>query len=273
MFRSTRSDGGRRRRSSNGRRSGMAAGAAIVATVIALTAGPAPADASALGTGTVNGTEGIGLNVRPGPSTSSGGPVGLLPEGTEVTIDCYADGETVAGYWYTSSLWQHITAPVNGYVSDTYLYTGVDGPIEGVPACDGAPVSAPPADPVPGSGHTVSGACGGLADIDFKPGSHQVAVTFSDATAQSIVDTGYTCLAKEVVEGYEYDGAHQYWGWVENEIRNHAFAWTLHLNRGHANPADIDFDAYAQGPVSWAAWQWDIDYHETGAPLRLFAGG
>jgi hypothetical protein len=197
----------------------------------------------------------------------------LLPEGTQVTIDCYVDGETIAGYWYTSSLWQHITSPVEGYVTDTYLYTGVNGPIPGTPRCGGdPPAPATPSTTTPQSGYTVVDACNGQADIEFKPNSHQVAVWFTDETAWSITESGYMCLAEEVVEGYEYEGAHEYWGWVENEIRNHAYAWALHVMRDHANPADIDFDAYAGGTLSGASWQWTIDYYETGAPLRLFAG-
>jgi putative amidase-like protein len=93
--------------------------------------------------GTVTGTGGIGLNVRSSPSTS-GARVAGLPEGTRVAFDCYVYGQTIAGYYYTGALWQHTVAPYTGFVTDTYLNTGVNGPVPGEPQCGSAPAPAPP---------------------------------------------------------------------------------------------------------------------------------
>lgn len=91
----------------------------------------------------VSGTGGIGLNVRSSPS-SSASRVGGLAEGQNVTIDCYGYGDTIAGYWYTGNLWQHITSPISGWVTDTYVYTGYNGPIPGEPQCGATPPPPPP---------------------------------------------------------------------------------------------------------------------------------
>lgn len=108
---------------------------ALVAVVLTgLLVGASPARAATFA-GTVSGTGGEGLFVRPGPSQDSGAPITKLAEGTFVTIDCYRAGQVVAGYWYTGDTWQHITSPVVGWVTDTYLNTGHNGPLPGEPAC------------------------------------------------------------------------------------------------------------------------------------------
>ena len=104
----------------------------------------------------VSGTGGLGLFVRPGPSQYSGSPVGTLAEGQYMTIDCYVYGQTVAGYWYTGSLWHHVTSPVVGYVSDTYVYTGVNGPMAGEPMSGSAPAPAPTPAPLPTPGPQIA---------------------------------------------------------------------------------------------------------------------
>lgn len=124
---------------------------AVVALVVAALVVGVPAVASAATySATVRGTGGIGLNVRSAPTASSA-RVGGLPEGAAVVVDCYGYGDTVAGYWYTGNLWQHIVSPVNGWVTDTYLYTGYNGPIPGEPQCGSTPPPPPAAAPKPTS--------------------------------------------------------------------------------------------------------------------------
>lgn len=94
-------------------------------------AGAAPALAAA---GTVHTDSGIAVTVRATPSTA-GASVGTIADGTAVTIDCQASGQTVTGKYGTSDVWDHIAAS-GGYVSDTYVYTGSDGRV--APDCAGS---------------------------------------------------------------------------------------------------------------------------------------
>ncbi|KAF9197592.1 hypothetical protein BGZ49_001892 [Haplosporangium sp. Z 27] len=81
--------------------------------------------------GTVH-TSGAPLNVHSAPSTSSA-VVGTIKNGATVTIDCTATGTSVKGTYGTSTVWDHVPG---GYVTDTYVYTGKDGPV--APACGGS---------------------------------------------------------------------------------------------------------------------------------------
>ena len=107
---------------------GLAAALALVAVPV-LTAPPAAADVSAY----VTGTEGAGLNVRPGPSSGSG-YLTNLPEGTSVTVSCQAYGDDVGG----NSVWDYLPA-YQGYASDAYVWTGYDGRHPGLPLCGSTP--------------------------------------------------------------------------------------------------------------------------------------
>jgi uncharacterized protein YraI len=108
-------------------------GAVALAVAIVL-AGATPALAA---TGTVHTDSGVAVTVRSTPSTS-GTPVGSVADGTSVTIDCQATGDTVTGKYGTSDIWDHVPA-TGGYVSDTYVYTGTDGRV--APDCAGTTVS------------------------------------------------------------------------------------------------------------------------------------
>ncbi|TVT18322.1 hypothetical protein FNH05_35585 [Amycolatopsis rhizosphaerae] len=105
--------------------------AAIAMTAAAVLAGAAPALAAA---GTVHTDSGLPLTVRAAPSTSASA-VGSVANGTAVTIGCQSNGETVTGKYGTSDIWDYLPAS-NGYVSDTYVYTGSDGRV--APDCAGA---------------------------------------------------------------------------------------------------------------------------------------
>jgi uncharacterized protein YraI len=83
-------------------------------------------------TGTVT-TAGDPLRVHSAPSTTSS-VVGTLDNGAQVTIDCTATGTEVTGRFGTSTVWDHVPG---GYVTDTYVYTGTDGPA--APPCNDAP--------------------------------------------------------------------------------------------------------------------------------------
>ena len=104
------------------------AGVVAVAGAIAL-AGATPALAA---TGTVHTDSGAALTVRATPSTS-GSSVGSIADGTAVTISCQTNGSTVDGKYGTSDIWDKVG---NGYVSDSYVYTGSDGRV--APDCAGS---------------------------------------------------------------------------------------------------------------------------------------
>lgn len=67
---------------------------------------------------TVYHTGGIGLNVRPGPSSASGTPLYKLGEGAQVTIDCQVHGQRVLA---ETDIWDHVVS--GGWVYDEYVST------------------------------------------------------------------------------------------------------------------------------------------------------
>ncbi|MCP2168256.1 putative conserved protein YraI [Goodfellowiella coeruleoviolacea] len=87
----------------------------------------------AAATGTVRTDSGVAVTVRATPSTSATA-VGSAPNGTVVSIECQAIGETVTGKYGTSDLWDYVPA-LGGYITDTYVYTGADGRV--APDCTG----------------------------------------------------------------------------------------------------------------------------------------
>ncbi len=73
--------------------------------------------------------------VRSGPGTSYGA-ISSISAGDVVTISCQAPGEHVVGPAGGSSLWDQISAPSFGYVSDEFIATGTTGTTEQVaPSC------------------------------------------------------------------------------------------------------------------------------------------
>lgn len=87
---------------------------------------------------TVSTSSGAPVNMRSGPGTSWG-IVTTIPSGTRIPIYCYKIGTTVTGKYGTSNIWNYTERTlasgeiVPGFVSDTYMYTGSDGPV--VPKC------------------------------------------------------------------------------------------------------------------------------------------
>ncbi|MEV4621550.1 N-acetylmuramoyl-L-alanine amidase [Asanoa sp. NPDC049573] len=83
------------------------------------------------GSGTVD-TASTNLNVRGGPGTGFA-VVGTVADGAAVTVWCQAAGTTVTGTFGTSNVWNRIGT--GRWVSDTYVRTGYNGFIPGVPRC------------------------------------------------------------------------------------------------------------------------------------------
>ncbi|MGC4807604.1 peptidase M23 [Micromonospora sp. DT233] len=68
------------------------------------------------------------LTRRSGPG-SGYGAVGSVGDGGTVTISCSANGTTHTGRYGATALWNRLTD--GSWVSDAYLWTGVNGPING----------------------------------------------------------------------------------------------------------------------------------------------
>lgn len=245
----------------------------VILVALAVVAGvmlwPATANAATF-SGRVSGTGGQGLFVRPGPSRGSGAPMYTLAEGAGVSFDCYVRGEVIAGYWYTGNIWHHLTS--GGWVTDTYIYTGYDGPVPGEPVCGGTPAPPPPPPPpAPSYGYTIS-ACG-VADIRFESNRSQVTIYFNKSKAWEITRTSYSCLADVVINRNQYGSVSKWRTWIRNEIRNHTYAYAMNVMRSNAYPANLDFKAYERGCSSGACWQWYFDYYRAGLPITYFARG
>jgi hypothetical protein len=71
-------------------------------------------------------TAGDPMNVRATASTSAA-VKGLAANYAKVNIECYVEGDTVAGKFGTNNIWDRIGP--NNYVSDTYVQTGSDEPV------------------------------------------------------------------------------------------------------------------------------------------------
>ncbi len=69
------------------------------------------------------------VNRRSGPGTGHA-LAGTVADGATVTIACSATGTTHTGRWGTTSLWNRLTDGT--WISDAYVYTGVDGPVNGM---------------------------------------------------------------------------------------------------------------------------------------------
>jgi len=64
------------------------------------------------------------------PSTSSG-VVGWLSQDQFVEITCTQYGDPVTGPFGTTTLWDHINSPFDGYVSDEWVNTSSGRPVVG----------------------------------------------------------------------------------------------------------------------------------------------
>ena len=81
----------------------------------------------------VSWTNGLGLWLRGGPGGGSSTIV-VMPEGTQLAIECQTDGEVIDGPYGATGLWNRVTYDgVTGYASDAYINTGTDG--QAAPTC------------------------------------------------------------------------------------------------------------------------------------------
>ncbi|GAB3406814.1 hypothetical protein [Flindersiella endophytica] len=82
---------------------------------------------------------GSGVNIRNTPNAS--GNALFLNYGNGLFINCWQTGQTITGPWGTSNIWDFISWSSQygydhqGYVSDTYVYTGTNGPPPGLGRC------------------------------------------------------------------------------------------------------------------------------------------
>jgi len=78
--------------------------------------------------GIVDTVDGTSLNKRSGPGT--GYPVvGSVADAATVSISCSKNGTTHEGRWGATAMWNKLTDGT--WVSDAFLYTGTDGPVNG----------------------------------------------------------------------------------------------------------------------------------------------
>ncbi|WP_433268653.1 peptidoglycan DD-metalloendopeptidase family protein [Micromonospora vinacea] len=78
--------------------------------------------------GVVDANGGGSLTRRAGPGTGYGS-LGSVADGATVTISCSANGTSHTGRYGTTALWNRLSD--GSWVSDAYLSTGVNGPING----------------------------------------------------------------------------------------------------------------------------------------------
>ncbi|WP_084752603.1 M23 family metallopeptidase [Micromonospora avicenniae] len=81
-----------------------------------------------LNQGVVDANGGGTLTRRAGPGTGYAA-VGSLADGATVTISCSANGTTHTGRYGATALWNRLSD--GSWVSDAYLWTGVNGPLNG----------------------------------------------------------------------------------------------------------------------------------------------
>lgn len=81
-----------------------------------------------LNQGVVDANGGGTLTRRAGPGTGYAA-LGSLADGATVTISCSANGTTHTGRYGTTALWDRLSD--GSWVSDAYLWTGVNGPVNG----------------------------------------------------------------------------------------------------------------------------------------------
>ncbi|KAF9979601.1 hypothetical protein BGZ65_006293 [Modicella reniformis] len=127
--------------------------------------------------GTVR-TAGDPLRVHSAPSVSSS-VTGSLSNGAVVEIDCTATGTEVTGRFGTSTVWDHVPG---GYVTDTYVYTGNDGPV--APPCNDTPN---PGGNLPGLNARQSGYARSIANAahTYGVGARGCAVAIATALVES----------------------------------------------------------------------------------------
>lgn len=106
-----------------------------LAASLALTTSPAEAASQR---GRVK-TPGSCLRLRAGPTTYSR-QMSCIPHNTRVSFKCYKRGQHITSYvfgYYRSNVWHKVTwMGKTGYVSDSYMKTGHNGPVPGEKLCN-----------------------------------------------------------------------------------------------------------------------------------------
>ena len=128
------------------RRRQLATALSVVAVVAVPVGSTLAADAADHATGVVR-TAGQALTVRAEP-TSESEAVGRRANGVTITIVCQTRGQSVAGTYGTTRIWDKLTS--GGFVSDAFIHTGSDGLV--APLCKGSETPAnPPTSSTPGA--------------------------------------------------------------------------------------------------------------------------
>jgi uncharacterized protein YraI len=114
-------------------------GVAAALLIVGAVAAPSADAAVTCQRSTVCNPKYSGVNLRVSPSAS---PPGLyLNHGDGLYINCWQTGQWISGPWGTSNIWDFVSWTSQygytyyGYVSDTYVYTGTNGPPPWVARC------------------------------------------------------------------------------------------------------------------------------------------
>jgi CHAP domain len=207
----------------------------------------APAEAAS---GTVSGTGGAGLTVRSTPSTS-GSPLRVLPEGTNVYIDCQTNGTPITGPWGTTSLWDHLPA-YGGYVSDAYVYTGTNGRV--APECSGGT-------PPPSGGIRDRVVSLTIAQVGNGPSKY---TSTGDPWCQYFVNWIYT----QAGERLGLDKSSGYSGAMFQSAQRLGVA---HWGIAGIRPGDAIY--YGDGPAWPSNWGGEIPSDHVGIVTKVYADG
>ena len=95
------------------------------------------------------------VNIRPGPSTSSGNPLGAIPPGVSPDFNCWAQGQNINGVdvWFNVNYNGRTGFYASYYDDSSYATDYQITPKYGIPQCGhGNPTSPPPPPPPPPSG-------------------------------------------------------------------------------------------------------------------------
>lgn len=115
---------------------GLAGGALVL---------PAVTAEASTGKGVVSTRAGVPLSVNDAPKLKSN-RTGWVRTGERITISCQVIGDEVRGPWGPNKIWDYIDG--RGYVSDSWVNTGTNRRLAGVPDC-GAKPGTPAKTPAP----------------------------------------------------------------------------------------------------------------------------
>jgi hypothetical protein len=184
-------------------------------SVLLLWASPASADA----TYQVYGTGGVGLSIRSAPSASSS-RLGLLAEGTSISIHCQTYGDNING----STIWDQLSS--GGYVSDWYVNTPNVGTFSpGLYQCGQAGPPPLPAAPAIASYNRAAAAQWAVAHTFDPP-------EYTNADCTNFVSNAMHFGGGLVPTDW----------WYHNSYSDHSFSWTV--------AKDFAYQMYQHGYVT-----------------------